>query len=210
MDRKCQYKTPHSAERRCSVQVSLPHKCCNNVLVRSGFFHAIPALCLQPTEAPAASDTASESLTNNTWQTGTGLREEQINSQSKQSKPKIMIYSRASYLIISKSLWSDTLMFLAMFQERWIMGTIDLTLCNLFHSYRSTASLYWWAEDRYSDTRTLSAYGTCDFYNSHFLLQLPVRGPTFHAILLHQPIAWTQWIVPVLSHTKSPGRWINR
>ncbi|TNN79110.1 hypothetical protein EYF80_010789 [Liparis tanakae] len=23
-------------------------------------------------------------------------------------------------------------------------------------------------------------------------------------------MAWTQWMVPVLSHTKSPGRWMNR
>lgn len=47
-----------------------------------------------------------------------------------------------THLIISNSLWSDTLMLRAMFQERCTMGTIDLTLWSLFHSYRSTASLY--------------------------------------------------------------------
>lgn len=52
----------------------------------------------------------------------------------------------ATYLIISNSLWSETLMLRAMFQERCTMGTMDLTLWSLFHSYRSTASLYWWAE----------------------------------------------------------------
>lgn len=50
-----------------------------------------------------------------------------------------------THLIISKSLWSDTLMFLAMFQERCTIGTADLTVWSLFHSYRSTASLYWCA-----------------------------------------------------------------
>lgn len=28
------------------------------------------------------------------------------------------------------------------------MGTIDFTLCNLFHSYRSTANLYWQARKK--------------------------------------------------------------
>lgn len=40
--------------------------------------------------------------------------------------------------------------------------------------------------------------------------RIPVRGPTFQAMLLHQPMACTQWTVPVLSHTRSPGRWMNR
>lgn len=38
----------------------------------------------------------------------------------------------------------------------------------------------------------------------------PVRGPTFHEMLLHQPMAWTQWTVPVFNQTRSPGRWMNR
>ncbi len=42
------------------------------------------------------------------------------------------------------------------------------------------------------------------------LTYLPVSGPTFQAMLLHQPIAWTQCTVPVLSQTRSPGRWIKR
>lgn len=38
----------------------------------------------------------------------------------------------------------------------------------------------------------------------------PVSGPTFQEILLHQPMAWTQWIVPVFNQTRSPGRWMKR
>ena len=41
-------------------------------------------------------------------------------------------------------------------------------------------------------------------------MRVPVRGPTFHAMLLHQPMACTQCTVPVFSHTRSPGRWMNR
>lgn len=54
-------------------------------------------------------------------------------------------FNKYTYLIISKSFGSETLIFRAMFQERWTIGTIDFTLCNLFHSYRSTANLYWQA-----------------------------------------------------------------
>ena len=39
---------------------------------------------------------------------------------------------------------------------------------------------------------------------------LPVRGPKFHAILLHQPTACRQWTQPELTHTMSPGFWWER
>lgn len=35
---------------------------------------------------------------------------------------------------------------------------------------------------------------------------LQLSGPTFQAMLLHQPTAWTQCTVPALIHTRSPGR----
>lgn len=38
----------------------------------------------------------------------------------------------------------------------------------------------------------------------------PVRGPTFQAMLLHQPVACTQCTVPALIHTRSPGRCTKR
>ena len=60
-------------------------------------------------------------------------------------------------------------------------GTGCLTW-SLFHSYRSSAREY------------------C----------LWVSGPTFHSMLLDQPTAWTQWIQPELTQTRSPGRWRNR
>lgn len=40
--------------------------------------------------------------------------------------------------------------------------------------------------------------------------RVPVRGPTFQAMLLHQPVACTQCTVPALIHTRSPGRWTKR
>lgn len=73
--------------------------------------------------------------------------------------------SPPTHLINSYSLGSDTLILRARFQLRCTIGTILLKLCNLFHSYRSMPSWYW----------------------------RPVNGPTFQAMLLHQPEACTQW-----------------
>lgn len=70
-----------------------------------------------------------------------------------------------TYLINSNSFGSETRILRAKFQLRWTIGTILLKLCNLFHSYRSMANEYWRA----------------------------VSGPTFQAILLHQPTDCTQW-----------------
>lgn len=83
-----------------------------------------------------------------------------------------------TYLINSNNFLSDTLIFLAKFHDKWSIGTIDLKFCILFHSYLSIASWY------------------C----------LAVNGPTFQAMLLHHPTAWTQWTHPAFTHTKSPGR----
>ena len=65
-------------------------------------------------------------------------------------------------LICSNNLGSVTLIFFAKFHDKWMTGTMDLYPSSLLYSYRSTASWY------------------C----------FHVRGPTFHAMLLHQP--WTQ------------------
>lgn len=65
-----------------------------------------------------------------------------------------------TYFIISKSFGSETLIFRAMFHERWTMGTMDFTLCSLFHSYRSTANLYWQAAQTHSYSSNQSAEGT--------------------------------------------------
>lgn len=75
---------------------------------------------------------------------------------------------KITYLISSNNFGSETLIFLAKFHERWTIGTILLKLCNLFHSYLSMANWY------------------C----------LAVSGPTFQAILLHQPTACTQCTQP--------------
>lgn len=123
-----------------------PRKCCSSGPVRSGSSRATPALCRRSIGAPAASGTASGCAISNTW---TRHADQLVKKQKRPFKRTRLLFreGRRAHLIISKSLWSDTLMFRAMFQERWIMGTMDLTLCNLFHSYRSTASLYWWAVD---------------------------------------------------------------
>jgi len=108
-----------------------PHRCCSNGPARSGSSRATPVTPQMPAAAPAASDTASASGANNTCRTETHVLGEfwgilcQVFGSTIPESP---------HLIISKSRWSDTLMFLAMFQERWIMGTMDLTLCSLFHS----------------------------------------------------------------------------
>jgi len=67
---------------------------------------------------------------------------------------------RSSVLLISSnSLGSVALMLRARFHERCVIGTMDFIPSTLLYSYRSSASWYW----------------------RH------VNGPTFHAMLLHQP-----------------------
>lgn len=86
-----------------------------------------------------------------------------------------------TYLMSAKSSGSDTLIFLAKFQDKCNIGTMDLKLCNLFHSYLSIANWYCRA----------------------------VKGPTFQAMLLHQPTACTQCTQPAFTQTRSPGRCRN-
>lgn len=62
-----------------------------------------------------------------------------------EEKSKVNGQINKTYFIISKSFGSETLIFRAMFHERWTIGTMDFTLWSLFHSYRSTANLYWQA-----------------------------------------------------------------
>lgn len=130
-----------------------------------------------------------------------------------------------SYLIILKVFWSLILMVRATFQETWIIGTIDFTFLTSFHSKRSRASWYWYAgreKHEHSGELVIShvnqtAYLICTdsikaglssfmlFSPPLALCNLQLRGPTFQAMLLHQPTAWTQCTVPALIHTRSPG-----
>ncbi len=43
-----------------------------------------------------------------------------------------------------------------------------------------------------------------------YTVDSPFKGPTFQAMLLHQPTAWTQCTAPALIHTRSPGLWMKR
>lgn len=77
-----------------------------------------------------------------------------------EEKGTVNLQINKTYFIISKSFGSETLIFRAIFHERWTMGTMDFTLCSLFHSYRSTANLYWQAAQTHSHRSQQSASGT--------------------------------------------------
>lgn len=77
-----------------------------------------------------------------------------------EEKGTVNLQMNKTYFIISKSFGSETLIFRAIFHERWTMGTMDFTLCSLFHSYRSTANLYWQAAQTHSHRGNQAGEGT--------------------------------------------------